>query len=84
MTQPELDWIVQKASELLADKVKDAPLTERDVKLAYEIFAEPRLHRLSEKFSSEDDFRRASGHVLAELRKRARELNFEQWKRSEL
>jgi len=43
----ELDWIVQKTVELLVDKVKDAPLTDRDIDLAFEIFARPRLEHLS-------------------------------------
>jgi 2,3-bisphosphoglycerate-independent phosphoglycerate mutase len=34
---PNMDWIVQKTAELLADKVKDGPLTDRDINLAFEI-----------------------------------------------
>jgi hypothetical protein len=30
--------MVQKASELLADKVKDAPISDRDIDPAFEMF----------------------------------------------
>jgi len=80
----ELDWIVKKASELLADKVKDAPLTDRDIKLAFEIFAQPRLKRLSETFSDEKEQGRAVDHIMIKLQELARRLNAEHWKKSEL
>jgi len=80
----ELDWIVEKASELLVDKVKDAPLTDRDIKLAFEIFAQPRLKRLSETFSDEREQRRAVDHIMIKLQELARRLNAEHWKKSEL
>lgn len=80
----ELDWIVEKASELLADKVKDAPLTDRDIKLAFEIFAQPRLKRLSETFSDEHEQKRAVDHIMIKLQDLARRLNAEHWKKSEL
>jgi len=81
--QSELDWIVQKASELLTDKVKDGPLTDRDIKLAFEIFAQPRLKRLSETFSDEQEQRRAVDHIMIKLQELARRLNAEHWKKGE-
>jgi len=81
--QSELDWIVQKASELLTDKVKDGPLTDRDIKLAFEIFAQPRLKRLSETFSDEQEQRRAVDHIMIKLQELARRLNTEHWKKGE-
>jgi hypothetical protein len=82
--QSELDWIVQKASELLVDKVKDAPLMDRDVKLAFEIFAQPRLKKFSETFTDEKEQRRAVDHIIIKLEELARRLNMEHWKKSEL
>jgi hypothetical protein len=82
--QSELDWIVQKASELLVDKVKDGPLMDRDVKLAFEIFAQPRLKKFSETFTDEKEQRRAVDHIIIKLEELARRLNMEHWKKSEL
>lgn len=82
--QSELDWIVQKASELLEDKVKDGPLTDRDIKLAFEIFAQPRLKKLSEVFEGEREYRRAVDHIMIKLQEHAQRLNLEHWKKGEL
>jgi hypothetical protein len=82
--QSELDWIVQKASELLVDKVKDGPLMDRDVRLAFEIFAQPRLKKFSETFTDEKEQRRAVDHIIIKLEELARRLNMEHWKKSEL
>ncbi len=80
---PELDWIVQKATELLADKVKDAPLTDHDIELAFEMFARPRLNRLSDTFKSELERRQARDFIMMKLQERAKQLNAEQWQKSE-
>jgi hypothetical protein len=82
--QSELDWIVQKASELLVDKVKDGPLMDRDVRLAFEIFAQPRLKKFSETFTDEKEQRRAVDHIIIKLEELARRLNMEHWKKSEI
>jgi hypothetical protein len=82
--QSELDWIVEKASKLLVDKVKDGPLTDRDVKLAFEIFVQPRLKRLSGTFADERESERAVDRIMTKLQEFARRLNAEQWKKSEL
>jgi hypothetical protein len=79
--QSELDWIVQKASELLEDKVKDGPLTERDTKLAFEIFAEPRLKKLTSVFGTEREYRRAVDHIMIKLQEQAKKLNAEHWQK---
>jgi hypothetical protein len=81
--QSELDWIIQKASELLADKVNDGPLTDRDVKLAFEIFAQPRLQRL-ETFLDKQERKRAVDRIMIKLEELARRLNAEHWKKGEL
>ena len=57
--QSELDWTVQKASELLADKVKDAPISDRDIDPAFEMSIKPRLEKIPESFTSELEHRRA-------------------------
>ena len=82
--QSELDWIVQKASELLVDKVKDGPLMDRDVRLAFEIYAQPRLKKFSESFTDEKEQRRAVDHIIIKLEDLARRLNMEHWKKSEI
>jgi len=76
----ELEWISQKASELLSDKVRDAPLTDDDIKLAFEIFAKPRLQKLA----SGENYEQAASRVMEKLRERARELNEENWRRKAL
>ena len=82
MVEPsELDWIAQKACELLEDKVKDAPLADRDVKLAFEIFAEPRLQKLSDAFASELERRQAIDRIMMKLQERARQLNADHWRK---
>lgn len=78
----ELDWIVQKTVELLADKVKDAPLTDRDIDLAFEIFARPRLEHLSSSFESELERRQARDFIMMKLQERAKQLNAEHWQRT--
>ncbi|HDI12780.1 MAG: hypothetical protein DRN83_02040 [Hadesarchaea archaeon] len=75
-----LDWIVQKTAELLEDKVKDAPLTEEDIKIAFGAFAKTRLDRLAEdSFKSEHDRTQAEDFIMAKLRERAKQLNAENW-----
>lgn len=84
MVEPsELDWIVQKAAELLADKVRDAPLTDRDVELAFEILARPRLEHLANSFGSESERRQARDFIMAKLQERVKQLNAEHWQRRE-
>ncbi len=79
----ELDWIVQKTAELLADKVKDAPLTDRDINLAFEVFARPRLANLSVSFETDLERNQARDLIMMKLNDRAKQLNAEVWKRTE-
>lgn len=79
MTDADIDWIVEKASELLQDKVEDGPLTEEDINLAFEMFAAPRLEKISDSFSDEDEFTEAANKVRVKLHKVAQELNGEHW-----
>ncbi len=81
--QSELDWIAQKASELLADKVKDAPLSDRDIKLAFDMFAKSRLEKLSSTFRSDLERRQAQDFIMMRLQERAKQLNAEQWQKPE-
>ncbi|MBS3815145.1 MAG: hypothetical protein KGY45_01130 [Hadesarchaea archaeon] len=79
MEQPELDWIVEKASELLSDKVAEAPLKEEDVDLAFKIFAEPRLRKVSKSFDNEEEYTKAVNYVRVKLHEKSKELNEEHW-----
>ena len=79
----ELDWIVQKTAELLADKVKDGPLTDRDINLAFEVFARPRLENLSASFETDLERNQAQDLIMMKLNDRAKQLNAEVWKRME-
>lgn len=79
MEKPELDWIVEKASELLSDKVEEAPLKEEDVDLAFEIFADPRLKKVSESFDSEEEYTKAVNYVRVKLHEVSKKLNEEHW-----
>ena len=81
--QSELDWIAQKASELLSDKVRDAPLTDRDIELAFDMFAKTRIQRLSDFFESELERKQAEDFIIRKLQERAKQLNAEHWQKSE-
>lgn len=77
----ELDWIVQKAAELLVDKVKDAPLIDHDVDMAFDMFARPRLAHLSESLGGEQERRQAHDFIIVKLQERTKQLNAEHWQK---
>lgn len=79
MGTTDIEWIVEKASELLADKVNEGPLKEEDINLAFEIFAEPRLRKISDSFSDKDEYTEAANRVRVKLHETAKELNEEHW-----
>lgn len=79
MGSTDIDWIVEKASELLQDKVEDGPLKEDDIDLAFDVFAEPRLNKISDSFSDEEDFTKAANEVRVKLHEVANQLNKENW-----
>jgi len=79
-----LEWIAQKAAELLQDKVKEAPLTKRDVELALDVFAIPRLKKLSGELNTGEKFKDALEEIRKELREQAVKLNLERWQKGEL
>ncbi len=79
----ELDWIVQKAAELLADKVKDAPLTDRDLDLAFDMFAKSRLEHLTNSMGSELERMQARDFIMIKLQERMKQLNAEHWQKHE-
>jgi len=82
MTQ-KLEWIAQKATEILQDKVKEAPLTKQDIELALDVFAIPRLRKLNE-LDTEQKFKQAVDEIRAELGEHVVKLNMEHWKKGEL
>ena len=65
----------------MADKVQDGPLTERDIELAHEIFARPRLQKISSSFESEEEYTRAVNHIRTKLHEVAKRLNAKYWPR---
>ena len=79
MGSSDIDWIVEKASELLVDKVNDGPLKEEDIDLAFEMFARPRLKKIQDSFSDEDDYTEAANEVRVKLHEVAQDLNEEHW-----
>jgi methyl coenzyme M reductase subunit C-like uncharacterized protein (methanogenesis marker protein 7) len=79
----ELDWIVQKAAELLADKVKDAPISDRDIELAFDMYAKSRLEHLESSFSSDLERTQARDFIMMKLQERAKQLNSEHWRKTE-
>jgi len=79
----ELDWIVQKATELLADKVKDAPISDRDIELAFDMYAKSRLEHLASSFSSDLERTQARDFIMMKLQERAKQLNSEHWRKTE-
>ncbi len=79
MGSTDIEWIVEKASELLVDKVEDGPLKEEDVDLAFDIFAEPRLNKIRDSFENEEEFNKAANKVRIKLHEFSQELNEEYW-----
>lgn len=79
MEEADLDWVVDKASGLLYDKVKEGPLKEEDVDLAYVMIAERRLKKMFESSSSGGIYEDAREEVMSRLRKIALKLNDEYW-----
>lgn len=77
----QLNWVVEKASELLVDKVKEAPLTDRDVEMAYDMFAKSRLQHLEKSLPSDLDRAQARDYVVMKLQERAKQLNSEKWRK---
>lgn len=76
--QSESDWTVQKASELLADNVKDAPISDRDIDPAFEMFIKPRLEKIPESFTSELEHGRARDFAGT-----SKKANAERWQKTE-
>jgi hypothetical protein len=81
MEENEVDWIAAKAWEFLGDKVRDAPLTRREVEMAFDIFARPRVQRLR---LSDFERRQVEDRIMAKLEERARQMNLEHWKKEGL
>lgn len=79
MGSTDIDWIIEKASELLVDKVEDGPLKEEDIDLAFDIFAEPRLKKIKNSFNTEEEYNEAANQVRVGLHEVAQELNKEHW-----
>lgn len=79
MSSDDVDWIVEKAAELLIDKVEDGPLKEEDINLAYQMFVEPRLRKISDSFSDVDEYTEATNEIRIRLHEIADELNRENW-----
>ncbi len=79
MGSTDIDWIIEKATELLVDKVEDGPLKEEDIDLAFEIFAEPRLKKIRDSFDTQEEFTEAANNVRVKLHERAQELNDKHW-----
>lgn len=75
----EIDWIVKKASALLEDKVLEDSLDEEDVDLAYQVFAEPRLRKISDSFG-EEELKEVEAEVMTRLREKAWDLNQKHWR----
>jgi hypothetical protein len=67
----------------LADKVKDAPLTDRDVELAFDVLARPRLEHLANSFGSDSERRQARDSIMVKLQERTKQLNAEHWQKRE-
>jgi len=79
MAYPQLNWIVEKAAELLEDKVKEGPLSERDVEIAFEIMAKQRLKQVLSELAGQIKESEALDYVVMKLRERAKLLNAQHW-----
>lgn len=75
----ELNWIVEKASEMLNDKVKDAPLTDKDIEVAFDLFAKPRLAAIESSFTNPLEKAQARDYIMMKLQDRMKQLNSEHW-----
>jgi hypothetical protein len=81
MDYSQLNWIVEKASELLSDKVKDNPLSDRDVEMAFDMFAKSRLQTLQSSLKSDLERTQAQDYVMMKLQERAKQMNAERWRK---
>lgn len=79
MGSDDIEWIVEKASELLVDKVEDGLLKEEDINLAYQMFVEPRLRKISDSFSDVDEYTEATNEIRIRLHEVADKLNKQRW-----
>jgi len=78
MAFSQLNWIIEKAAELLEDKVREGPISERDVEIAFEIFARPRLEQIGKSLGPAREAE-AKDYILMKLRERAKQLNAQHW-----
>lgn len=79
MSFPQLNWIVEKAAELLEDKVKEGPLSEKDVEIAFEILARPRMEQIVSSLAGRIKESEARDYIMMKLRERAKLLNTQHW-----
>lgn len=77
MYRPDIEWLLIKGYQALEEKVKEKPISNEDIKMAYEIYIRPRL----EKMSFADDFerRQVEDYILSKLSDRSKQLNSQQW-----
>ena len=63
----------------MEEKVEEKRLAEEDVELAYELFVEPRLRKISDSFSDSEEYSEFVNRVRIKLQEIAEELNREKW-----
>ncbi len=81
MTENEVEWITAKAVEFLSDKARDAPLTRKELEMAFDIFVRPRVLKLR---LSGFERRQIEDRIMARLEERAKQMNLELWKKEGL
>lgn len=63
----------------MEEKVEEERLAEEDVELAYELFVEPRLRKISDSFSDSEEYSEFVNRVRTKLQGIAKELNRKKW-----
>lgn len=79
MYRPELEGLLQRAYLALEDKVKEAPLTDKDLKMVFDVHIAPRLDRMG--ISDAFERKQIEDYIFSKLNDRSKQLNSEHWKK---
>jgi hypothetical protein len=77
MYRPEIEGFLQRAYLALEEKVKEAPLTDEDLKAVFEVHIAPRLERMG--ISDAFERKQIEDYIFSKLNDRSRQLNSQYW-----
>ncbi|GEM_PF-4522936 len=77
MYRPEIEGFLQRAYLALEEKVREGPLTDKDLRVVFEVHIAPRLERLG--ISDTFERKQLEDFVFSKLNDRSRQLNSQYW-----